>query len=62
MTEKELEKVYLSRPFKTRNADEYDLENVLDLFIDNTDNSMFQVNCLRKRNTRAIEIEKSSLC
>jgi hypothetical protein len=37
MTEKELEKVYLSRPFKTRNADEYDLENVLDLFIDPTD-------------------------
>lgn len=31
--DKDLEKIYLSRPFKTRNADEYDLENILDLFI-----------------------------
>ncbi len=32
-----LEKIYLSRPFKTRNADEFDLENILDLFIDPTE-------------------------
>ena len=32
-----LQDVYLSRPFKTRNADEFDLENILDLFIDPTD-------------------------
>lgn len=32
-----LRNVYHSRPFKTRNADEYDLENILDLFIDPTD-------------------------
>lgn len=37
MTEKQLESIYTSRPFKTRNADEYDLENILDLFIDPTD-------------------------
>ena len=37
MTVKELQAVYHSRPFKTRNADEYDLENILDLFIDPTD-------------------------
>lgn len=37
MTIKELQAVYHSRPFKTRNADEYDLENILDLFIDPTD-------------------------
>lgn len=29
-------KIYYSRPFKVRNADEYDLENILDLFIDPT--------------------------
>lgn len=29
--------IYNSRPFKIRNADEYDLENILDLFIDPTD-------------------------
>ena len=29
--------IYISRPFITRNADEYDLENVLDLFVDPTD-------------------------
>ena len=33
----DLESIYFSRPFKTRNADEYDLENILDLFIDPTD-------------------------
>jgi hypothetical protein len=32
-----LEQLYFSRPFKVRNADEYDLENVLDLFIDPTE-------------------------
>lgn len=32
-----LENVYLARPFKIRNADEYDLENILDLFVDPTD-------------------------
>lgn len=32
-----LEDIYLSRPFKTRNADEFDLENILDLFIDPTE-------------------------
>ena len=37
MTEKELENIYMARPFKIRNADEYDLENILDLFIDPTD-------------------------
>ena len=37
MTPDELKEVYYSRPFKTRNADEYDLENILDLFIDPTD-------------------------
>ncbi len=37
MDVKDLEKIYLSRPFKTRNADEYDLERILDLFIDPTD-------------------------
>lgn len=29
--------IYTSRPFITRNADEYDLENILDLFVDPTD-------------------------
>lgn len=29
--------IYISRPFITRNADEYDLENILDLFVDPTD-------------------------
>lgn len=37
MTSTELQKIYASRPFKTRNADEYDLSNILDLFIDPTD-------------------------
>lgn len=37
MTSIELKDIYNSRPFKTRNADEYDLENILDLFIDPTD-------------------------
>lgn len=37
MTTAELQKIYHSRPFKTRNADEFDLENILDLFIDPTD-------------------------
>lgn len=32
-----LKKIYHSRPFITRNADEFDLENILDLFIDPTD-------------------------
>ena len=30
----ELRSLFQSRPFKTRNADEYDLEQVLDLFVD----------------------------
>ena len=33
---KALESVYLDHPFKTRNADEFDLENILDLFVDPT--------------------------
>lgn len=33
----DLQDVYHSRPFKVRNADEYDLENILDLFIDPTE-------------------------
>ena len=37
MTKEDLRKVYISRPFKIRNADEYDLENILDLFIDPTE-------------------------
>lgn len=37
MTIQELQTIYLSRPFKIRNADEYDLENILDLFIDPTE-------------------------
>ena len=37
MNEKELLDVYISRPFKIRNADEYELESILDLFIDPTD-------------------------
>lgn len=37
MVAENLRNVYHSRPFKTRNADEYDLENILDLFIDPTD-------------------------
>ena len=37
MTVEELQKIYLAKPFKIRNADEYDLENILDLFIDPTD-------------------------
>lgn len=32
-----LEEVYISRPFRTRNADEYELENILDIFVDPTD-------------------------
>ena len=32
----ELEKIFQQRPFQTRNADEYDLENILDLFVDPT--------------------------
>lgn len=37
MTQEELKSIFISRPFKTRNADEYNLENILDLFIDPTD-------------------------
>lgn len=37
MTSSDLKQIYISRPFKTRNADEYDLENILDLFVDPTD-------------------------
>lgn len=36
----ELESIFLSRPFKTRNADEFDLENILDLFVDPTNGLM----------------------
>ena len=37
MTTQELQNIYYSRPFKIRNADEYDLENILDLFVDPTE-------------------------
>ena len=37
MTKEDLKKVYVSKPFEIRNADEYELENILDLFIDPTD-------------------------
>ena len=37
ISKSELENIFLSRPFKTRNADEFDLENILDLFVDPTD-------------------------
>ena len=37
MNSNQLEDIYFSRPFATRNADEYDLENILDLFVDPTD-------------------------
>lgn len=37
MTKEALKKVYVSKPFEIRNADEYELENILDLFIDPTD-------------------------
>lgn len=37
MNKDELNAIYLSRPFKIRNADEYDLEKILDLFVDPTD-------------------------
>lgn len=37
MTAMALKDIYTSRPFKIRNADEYDLENILDLFVDPTD-------------------------
>lgn len=33
MTTAELENVYHSRPFKIRNADEFDIENILDLLL-----------------------------
>lgn len=36
LTTSELTDIFLSRPFKTRNADEFDLENILDLFVDPT--------------------------
>lgn len=32
-----INKIYQNRPFKVRNADEYDLENILDLFVDPMD-------------------------
>lgn len=32
----ELKSIYMSRPFRIRNADEYDLSNILDLFVDPT--------------------------
>jgi len=37
LSTQELLKTYECRPFKVRNADEFDLNNVLDLFIDPTD-------------------------
>jgi hypothetical protein len=37
LSEDELVSIYESRPFKTRNADEYDISDVLDLFVDPTD-------------------------
>lgn len=37
MDKSNLKQIYLSRPFKTRNADEYDLSSILDLFVDPTD-------------------------
>lgn len=32
-----LKNIYEKRPFQTRNADEFNLENILDLFVDPTD-------------------------
>lgn len=32
-----LEEIYLARPFRTRNADEFGIEEILDLFVDPTD-------------------------
>lgn len=37
MTGEELDKIYRFRPFRTRNADEFELQNILSLFIDPTD-------------------------
>lgn len=37
MVKKDIREVYESRPFKTRNADEFDIESVLDLFVDPTE-------------------------
>lgn len=37
MTAEQLKQIYLERPFEIRNADEYELEKILDLFIDPTD-------------------------
>lgn len=37
MKKEQIQNVYYSRPFKTRNADEYELDNILDLFIDPTE-------------------------
>ena len=37
MTGEELDKIYRVRPFRTRNADEFELQNILGLFIDPTD-------------------------
>ncbi len=37
MTSTELHEIYVARPFKIRNADEYNLKSILDLFIDPTD-------------------------
>ena len=36
IAKEELNSIYLSRPFKIRNADEYDLNSILDLFVDPT--------------------------
>lgn len=40
MQSENLEKIYYARPFCTRNADEFDLKNILDLFIDPMDGLM----------------------
>ena len=37
LSSQHLAKIYECRPFKTRNADEFDLSSVLDLFVDPTD-------------------------
>lgn len=51
MDVEQLKQIYLSRPFKTRNADEFELQNILDLFIDPTeglDSPFDYCNCIIK--------------
>ena len=37
MDKDDLKKIYWAKPFKIKNADEYDSDSILDLFIDSTD-------------------------